>query len=144
MYKGILKSKKAARSSFAAVIAPAMAFLLSAGASLAETAPVMLKTIRGGFHGAYAAIVFEFDGRAVVRMPVVGEREAAVAMEDVTTTVASYRGYRTFDSYVILEADGNGLNARIGLPRGFSGLKAIELTSPDRFVLHLYIDPKKE
>jgi len=36
------------------------------------------------------------------------------------------------------------LTARIGLPKGFSGLKTIELSGPDRFVLHLYIDSKKE
>jgi len=94
MFKGILKTEKAGHRPAGAIIVAA-AFILSAAVLPAKGAPAVLTTIRGGFHGDYAAIVFELDGKSTVGMPVVGEGEISVAMTGITTTFASYRGYKT-------------------------------------------------
>lgn len=100
--------------------------------------PVVLETIRGGYHTRYSSIVFEFDRRAVVEKPVVGEKEIFFVLRNVTTTLASFRGYKTFDSWVVLEDSGNDLNVRIGLPVNFKRHTYSQIENPPRLVVKLY------
>ena len=116
-----------------------VAGILLVGVSAAAD-PVVLETIRGGYHTRYSSIVFEFDRRAVVEEPIAGEEEIFLVLRNVTTTLASFRGYKTFDSWVVLEEDGNDLNVRIGLPSNFERFTYSQMEDPHRLVVNLFED----
>jgi len=127
-----------------AVVA-AVAIQLMAGSAVCavETADTQatLRTIRGGYHTRYALIAFEFDREVVLGEPVVGEEEISLVLENVTTTLASFRGYKTFDSWVVLEDAGSDLNVRIGLPKDFERFTHFQIDDPPRLVIKLYETP---
>ena len=98
----------------------------------------LLETIRGGRHAGYASIVFQLSKKADFSGPEIGAKDIRLKLQNVTTNLAPFRKYTTFDSWVRLERNGNDLNVIIGIPSRFSHLKTSLLEKPDRLVVNLF------
>jgi len=99
---------------------------------------VVLKTIRGGHHKDFSSIVFELEREIEFEKPIIGEKEIFIALKNVTSKLAAFRNYKTFDSWVALEDAGENLNVWIGRPEKFLKMNYFLLINPCRLVVNLY------
>lgn len=100
--------------------------------------PVVLETVQGGRQADHASVVFQFGGKALCETPMIQENELVFTLKNVTTDVAPFRQYKSFDSWVMLEQAGTDLNVRIGLPENFLRMTHFIMENPDRLVINVY------
>ncbi|MBU0698721.1 MAG: hypothetical protein KKE59_04765 [Proteobacteria bacterium] len=99
---------------------------------------VQLETIRGAIHGNFFRIVFQFTEKVLYEKPVMHSNEVAIRLKKVTTELAPFRKYKTFDAWVKLDKNGNDLNVSIGFPENFLKLDCFELKNPFRLVINIF------
>jgi type II secretory pathway component GspD/PulD (secretin) len=106
-----------------------------AGAEAAKKPAQWLKTVRGGQHGDYSSVVFEFDSRFFFQQPVVKGKEVHIVFQNTGTAVVPFRRYKSFDSWLRLVKDGNNLRAQIGIPTKFPYVSNSLMKEPERLVI---------
>ena len=100
-----------------------------------------LVTIRAARHDGYGSIVFQFSERVSYEGPRVDRNRLVLKLINVLSGLNLFRKYRSFDSWVRLEKDGNDLNALVGLPKGFQKVDVFLIENPYRLVVNLYYSP---
>ena len=117
-------------------------FIGSAGDILAKQPPQWLRMVRGGHHGDYTSVVFEFRGKFSFGQPVVKEREVTILFKDTGTAVAPFRRYKSFASWLRLTKRGRNLEAIIGIPKNFPYVDHFLLSDPERLIIRFSKEKK--
>jgi len=97
-----------------------------------------LQTIRGGRHKEYASVVFQFSDSVRYNQPQIQDGEIIFTLFHAATSLKSYRTYKTFDSWVKLDHNGDQLDILIGIPRHFKKFSIFRMETPHRLVVNLY------
>lgn len=99
---------------------------------------IVLTTMRGGRRPEYASIVFQFSGKITYDTPRIKDCAIKFRLSDTASRLPSFRRYKTFDSWVLLERNGPDLDIAIGLLPGLIKFSAFLMENPSRLVINLY------
>jgi len=109
-----------------------------------RTTRCTLTTMRGGRHERYASIVFQFSEQIQLQTFSIENREIRFRLNNVTTSLNSFRKYKTIDSWVKLKKVENDLEVRIGFPEDFKTYNTLMIDKPHRLVVNLYDSKPRE